>query len=88
MATAANGRQVRCLPIGDGEYAVQTRAGKGARWTCAGRVARFLSPGVAVAPDWAALGVGASAWTPYRRTRSAAVADMLAGVTYRTYANA
>jgi hypothetical protein len=35
--------------------------------------------------DWAALGATAEAWTCYRRTRGEAVADMLAGLTFRSW---
>lgn len=38
--------------------------------------------------QWHALGAEEAAWTPFRRTRREAVADMLAGVTVLNYATA
>lgn len=92
MTSTANGQQLRFRPIGRGatvEYAVETRGGKGQRWCYRGRVMRcgggyYAGDGVA---QWAALGTDADAWTSYRRTRGEAVADMLAGVTFKTYAS-
>lgn len=65
-------------------YDVMVQDKPRARWQRAGIVARYGSRPV-ITPTWAALGANADAWSPMRRTRSEAVADMLAGVTFRTY---
>lgn len=61
------------------DYVVETQAARGQRWVRRGMVSRFG------AGTWGALGDGADAWTRYRRTRGEAVADMLAGLTFRAY---
>ncbi len=58
------------------DYDVRTQDKPRARWVHRGVVSSF-------GPDWAALGTDACAWTAYRATRAAAVADMLAGRTYQ-----
>lgn len=61
------------------DYQVRTQEAPRGRWVYRGIVSGFGSGPT----DWAALGDGAAAWTAYRPTRSAAVADMLAGRTFK-----
>lgn len=57
------------------DYDVRTQDKPRGRWTHRGLVSSF-------GPSWAALGTSATAWTAYRATRAAAVADLLAGRTF------
>ena len=57
------------------DYTVRVQAKPRGKWTVIGRVTAF-------GPVWAALGVNAEAWTAYKDTRAAAVADMLDGRTF------
>jgi hypothetical protein len=65
-------------PVAGQEGAFEVLERTGSRVVCLGRVARFGA-------EWGGLAVCAPAWTPIRRTRTEAVADMRAGVTFRTY---
>jgi hypothetical protein len=60
------------------DYLVRTQDKPRGRWAVRGLVSGF-GPGPR---PWMALGDGAAAWTRYRATRAAAVADMLAGRTW------
>lgn len=64
------------------DYTVTTQDTPRARWHKVGMVSRF---GAGSGAQWAALGAGADAWTRYRHTRDEAVADMLAGLTFRSF---
>lgn len=61
------------------DYDVRTQEKPRARWVHQGVVSAFGERN----SDWAALGTSATAWTSYRATRTAAVADMLAGRTFQ-----
>jgi hypothetical protein len=60
------------------DYEVRTQERPRARWVRRGLVSGFGARN----SQWAALGDDAPAWTRYRATRAAAVADMLAGRTF------
>ncbi len=64
---------------GKREYDVLVQDQPRGRWQEAGRVSGLGEP-----PGWIALGKNADAWTEWKSTRGAAVADMVAGRTFRT----
>jgi hypothetical protein len=64
------------------DYSVRTQDKPRGRWAVRGVVTATDSCVRETDTDWTALGVNASAWTARRRTRAAAVADMLAGRTF------
>jgi hypothetical protein len=64
---------------GKREYDVFVQDQPRGRWQEAGRVSGLGEP-----PEWIALGKDADAWTEWKSTRRAAVADMVTGRTFRT----
>lgn len=63
-------------------YDVRVQVKPRARWHTIGVICRCASaPGLK--PAWNALAPGFTMWTPFRPTRKAALADMLAGLTER-----